>query len=269
MSGTAELDSQVEQRPWYHTLSLGDGIVTPGFFDTRPVAERLPWPELKGKRCLDVGTFDGFWAFEMERRGAADVTAIDILDDSRWDWPVLSRAAQHAAIERRKDAGKGFLIASQVLRSKVNRIDCSVYDLNPETHGEFDLVYLGSLLLHLRDPVLALERVRSVCRGQLLSVDGIDLPLTILQPHRATTYLEATDRPYWHRPNLRGFARLVRAGGFELLRGPRPFLMPPGAGFDHPPRRLSSLRTPEGRTALFTSLFGDPHAWLLAAPRSS
>ena len=42
---------------------------------------------LRGKRCLDVGTYDGFWAFEMERRGAAEVVAVDVLDHARWDWP--------------------------------------------------------------------------------------------------------------------------------------------------------------------------------------
>jgi len=46
-------------------------------FDRGGLAERLPWPDLRGARCLDIGTADGFWAFEMERRGAADVLATD------------------------------------------------------------------------------------------------------------------------------------------------------------------------------------------------
>ena len=42
-----------------------------GWFDTRAVGPRSRCPtSLAGKRCLDVGTWDGFWAFEMERRGA-------------------------------------------------------------------------------------------------------------------------------------------------------------------------------------------------------
>ena len=55
---------------WYHTLELPGGIVTPGWFDLRGVVDRLPWPDVRGKRCLDVGTYDGFYAFELERRGA-------------------------------------------------------------------------------------------------------------------------------------------------------------------------------------------------------
>src|SRR5918992_453784 len=79
------------EREWYHTIELAPGVVTPGWFDTRGVVDQIPLPaSLAGKRCLDIATFDGFWAFEMERRGAQDVTAIDILDPRAWDWPVGS-----------------------------------------------------------------------------------------------------------------------------------------------------------------------------------
>src|SRR5579872_3409662 len=74
--------------PWYHTIELPGGIVTPGEYDHRPIVSKVPLPErLDGLRCLDVGTHDGFWAFEMERRGAAEVVAIDVEDPSELDWP--------------------------------------------------------------------------------------------------------------------------------------------------------------------------------------
>jgi hypothetical protein len=75
---TRTLSTEVQAYPWYHTLELGDGIVTRGMFDHRPVLRHYPLPEdLSGLRCLDVGTMDGFWAFEMEHRGAREVVAVD------------------------------------------------------------------------------------------------------------------------------------------------------------------------------------------------
>src|SRR3546814_5901121 len=69
--------SQVDRLPWYHTIDLGNGVVTPGEYDHRPAVRHVPLPDrLDGLRCLDVGTHDGFWAFEMERRGAAEVVEI-------------------------------------------------------------------------------------------------------------------------------------------------------------------------------------------------
>lgn len=61
--------------------------MTPGWFDLRPIVDRMPWPDVRGKRCLDVGTWDGFLAFELERRGAAEVVATDIESHEDWDWP--------------------------------------------------------------------------------------------------------------------------------------------------------------------------------------
>ena len=73
MSNAADL---IATQRWWHTIDVGPGLATPGSWDLRPMAERIPWPaSLAGARCLDVGTMDGFWAFEMERRGAGEVVA--------------------------------------------------------------------------------------------------------------------------------------------------------------------------------------------------
>ena len=69
---------RIAEHRWWHTIEVAPGIVTPGGWDLRPTSAQLPWPDVSGKRCLDVGTMDGFWAFELERRGAAEVVATDI-----------------------------------------------------------------------------------------------------------------------------------------------------------------------------------------------
>src|SRR3954451_4240089 len=130
---------EVAAREWYHTLELAPGVETAGFFDHRPLLRKLPIPSsLAGSRCLDIGTFDGFWAFEMERRGAEEVVAADIHDPLAWDWPAGAGPLAIEELERRKDAGPGFVIAPRALGSKVEKIGASVYDLDPATHCEFD-----------------------------------------------------------------------------------------------------------------------------------
>src|SRR3954447_16198616 len=99
---------------WYHTLELPDGTVTPGWFDLRALPDRLLPASLAGRRCLDVGTFDGFWAFAMERRGAAEVVAVDLLDPRQWDWPAAAPVLDEIAARKR---GDGFLLAREALRS--------------------------------------------------------------------------------------------------------------------------------------------------------
>jgi SAM-dependent methyltransferase len=140
------------------------GVVTPGWFDLRRVVDRMPWPDVKGKRCLDLGAFDGFLAFEMARRGAAQVMAIDVEDHLLWDWPPDYRATDQA---RDPDfsgppKGAGFRLAKELIGSGVEWKPVSVYDLTPDLLGTFDVVMMGSLLIHLRDPIRALEAIRGV-----------------------------------------------------------------------------------------------------------
>lgn len=267
----AELRELLEGRRWYHTIELRPGIVTPGWFDLRELAKSLPIPaDLSGMRALDVGTFEGFWAIELERRGA-QVTAIDILDPREWDWPVGSDAHIVEILNERKQSGDGFGVVARELGSAVERRELSVYDLDPDGVGTFDFVYVGSLLIHLRDPVGALERVRSVLgpSGRLLLVDAVDVDLSLLHPRRAVAHFDGAGRPWWWQPNLHGLRRFVEAAGFVVEAGPTRVYMPLGAGHDPLPRvDARRLLSADGRrAAVMRRRGGDPHAWILASRR--
>ena len=263
----SRLREEVGRAEWYHTLEVAPGVLTPGWFDTRGVAERLPLPrDLAGRRCLDIGTFDGFWAFEMERRGAAEVVAIDVLDPVDWDWPSTGGPSVRAALGARKRGGAGFRVAHRALESRVEHREVSVYDLDEARVGRFDFVYLGSLLLHLRDPIGALMRVRGVCRGELLVVDNHALLLTALFRRTPVARLDARGRPWWWQANVAALGRMLEAAGFELCRPPQRLFMPAGDGQPRPALRPAALR---GRTRvreLFNARGGDPHVALLARP---
>lgn len=244
-------------------MELAPGVVTPGWFDTRKALPLLPFPaSLSAQRCLDIATFDGFWAFEMESRGADEVIALDILDPLAWDWPVGASPETVDAMERRKEGGRGFRIAKAALGSKVEHLERSVYDLDPADVGEFDFVYLGSLLMHLRDPVRAVEAVRGVCRGDLLVVDNIDQFLGVLHPRRAVAELDGIGRPWWWRFNLSGLVRVLLSGGFELTAPPRRFRMPRGPGQPLLPPSLGAIRHRTIRQEVIRARWGDPHAAL-------
>jgi tRNA (mo5U34)-methyltransferase len=218
-------------------------------------------------RCLDVGTWDGFWAFEMERRGAASVTAIDIEDAGRWDWPPRmllpgTDDSDRKLIEAFKSGGASFELAREALGSSVERVDVSVYDLDPDIHGSFDFVFLGSLLLHLRDPVHALARVRSVCGGEAVIADTVDAIPSWLRPRTPSARLEGVGRPWWWIPNVAGLHRMVESAGFEILERTGVYFLPVGAA--HPPTPLRALaRFPfsaAGREQLINRWRGIPHA---------
>ncbi|MHB8465524.1 MAG: class I SAM-dependent methyltransferase [Acidimicrobiales bacterium] len=245
--GLPTLAGAVGEVPWYHSIELPGGIVTPGEYDHRPSVGSVLLPEtLTGLRCLDVGTHDGFWAFLMERRGASDVVAIDLDDPAELDWPGPPRRLDEAQIETRDRRRRAFDIAHDALGSSVERRSISVYALEPSAVGTFDHVFLGTLLHHLRDPIRALRAIRSVTTGTFSLTAVISLPRTVLHPRKPMLELLGADAPFWEIPNRAALDRQLTSAGWEIEETTRPFLQGYGAGWRPPkvdlrPRKWTKL----------------------------
>ena len=187
--------------------------------------------DMWGMRALDVGTFDGFWAFEMERRHA-DVVAIDVDDLRDVDLPPQQRARHERAAAAGDFApGRGFRLASSVLGSSVRRVASNVYDVTPERlGGQVDVALVGAILEHLRDPVGALERIREALRpgGVLIVLERVSVRATLLSPRAATaTFQPLVSQFTWWRPNVAGLLAFIRTAGFEDVRRRGSLMYPP------------------------------------------
>ena len=141
---------QVEaERYWFQKIEIFPGYFSPGWSD--PQTEKLPYfglPEdLSGLRVLDIGCAEGFFSFEAEKRGAREVIGIDSFPDSIRRFNMVKEA-------RRIECDR---ISDQCLRS----------DAQPRL-GTFDLVLFYGVFYHLKHPQYALEKIRSICTGQLL-----------------------------------------------------------------------------------------------------
>lgn len=113
----------------------------------------LPAGYFRGKRVLDIHTGSGAAAFYMEAQGA-QVTAVDTCTSHR----------------------RGFAVVQNLRRSACRYVRASVYDLDPQRMGTFDFVFFWDDLHLCRDPLLAMERIRSVCApGAMLVTRRIDV----------------------------------------------------------------------------------------------
>ena len=169
---------------WWHEIELAPGIITPGDDSNRmklPILDQLGLPaNTSGYRALDIGCSDGFFSFELERRGA-DVVAMDFVPDTY----------------------TGFSTARQVLGSNVAYRMDNVYNLTPEEYGLFDIVLLLGVLYHLRKPLAALDAIRSVMKpGAKLFVGTMLIDEYVLLPDGSITTLNTlnpalTTIPLW------------------------------------------------------------------------
>jgi tRNA (mo5U34)-methyltransferase len=206
MSG-ATLRERAEAIRWYHTIDLGQGVVTKGVDDTPLRLARTGLPaRLDGLSVLDIGAWDGFFSFEAERRGASRVVACD-----HYSWHGLGWGTGQGKA--------GFTLAREALGSRVEDVDVDVMDLSPERVGTFDVVLFLGVLYHLRHPLLALERVASVARGLLVLETVVDMvglrrPAAAFYPSREL----AADPTNWWGPNVPAVHGMLHAVGFDEVR---------------------------------------------------
>jgi tRNA (mo5U34)-methyltransferase len=197
---------------WFHTFALNRaaGLYTPGAArDHRYRLPALP-RDFGGMRVLDVGTFDGFYAFLAEHRGASRVLAIDNEQYRQW---VAARWGV------RLNGGEGFRTIHRLLGSGVEyrRIDAFALE---DLDEQFDLIYCCGILHRIENPLglLRILRTRLAAGGAVLvethgvaTTEGDGPAIQVSEPG------EIYDRDefvYWGF-TLQALERLARVAGFS------------------------------------------------------
>jgi tRNA (mo5U34)-methyltransferase len=241
---------------WYHTIDLGDGLVTPGLYDYRETLSMFPFPEnMSGMTVLDVGSATGFFAFEFERRGARVISLElpSLRDLDRFPGQSVEASLQkiermifpdHLDLEsmRREDSEPEmyrclldgpFRFCSERLASKVERCYSTIYDVTAEKAGfakGFDLIFIGDVLLHTLYPLKALAALAPLCRDTLIVAqklpEGAQEPPAMMYVGGADP---AEDEICWWLPNQSclfemllklGFAGVEQTGWYSGILQP-------------------------------------------------
>jgi tRNA (mo5U34)-methyltransferase len=192
----SRLVAELARLGWYHSIELPDGRVIPGLQTLEQLRERIarfPIPEnLTGKRVLDIGAWDGWFSFEMERRGAS-VVAVD---------------------STRQET---FFEARRLLDSRVEYVIEDVCRLNPKDIGCFDIVLFFGVLYHVKHPLLALEKVcelttEMACIESLVIDDPPSNAPPMMEFYEGTELSGGFDN--WVGPNTACLLAFCRTAGF-------------------------------------------------------
>lgn len=215
--GKDTIAERVAKTHWYHSFDFGDGLKAHGVFDHGPILDKYKLPEdLSGKRVLDVAAFDGFWAFELEKRGASEVYALDLQRPTDVDLRPDHRA-ELSDEDLDRVTGRGFGIAKELLNSKVERVICNVYDLSPERFGTFDVVHAGDFLLHLTSPVKALQNIASVCDDYALISDVYSPSLDHMGERSYVEYKGGKVDVIWWKVSRSALQNMILDAGFSRV----------------------------------------------------
>jgi tRNA (mo5U34)-methyltransferase len=203
---------------WHQRWEIFRGVFVPGHNPVDYLCDAAGVPaDLSGKRVLDVGAWNGCCSFECERRGAAEVIALSLEDPA--------------------GAG-GFDRLKRLLGSRVKYVRGSVYTLSPAEFGTFDVILFFGVLYHLRYPLLAIDRLRAVSRGEVFTethtIDNhdwlrgppkfADAPADVREALLRTPVwrqyrefeLHPQDSSNWFGPNAAAVLEAFESAGFDI-----------------------------------------------------
>lgn len=214
MNETNKIIQKLNEVPyWFQKFEVAPGIFTPGANDIVYVCDQLKLPQdLTGMSVLDVGAYDGGISFECERRGASRVVAYDLPEPTQ----------------------TGFNVAKEILNSKVEYVQGSVYKLDPNKIGTFDIIIFAGVLYHLRYPLLACDCLRLVTK-QLCLIETQVIDNCFVTPDGTVSLSQVSpqyvslpicqfyekgelgnDTSNWFSPNIAAVLAWFRSSGFDI-----------------------------------------------------
>jgi O-methyltransferase len=172
-------DVQLEDCFFYHSALLPDGSFVEGPWDLIDnEGAYLGGIDLAGRRVLEFGPATGWLTLWMCQQGAA-VVIIDI------GWDLSTDLIPLATFDLEETHRQQVAFASRVANSwwylrqayghSAQAVYAPVYDL-PKDLGRYDVSIFGSLLLHLRDPFMALAQAAAVTDDTMVVVDQLQVP---------------------------------------------------------------------------------------------
>ncbi len=233
VTSPAELQAQADALAWYHSIDLGNGVVTRGSSVQETSADVIP--DVAGRSVLDIGTWDGKFSFLAERAGAARVVA---LDHYAWGVDWAARGAYWEECIRNgtlpdqsRDetdfwlpdlpGRRPFEFAAAALGSKVEPVVADFQTVDLDELGAFDVVLYLGVLYHMPEPLTCLERVRAVTREvavietEAVHLQGLDHE-ALLQFYAGSSL--HTDFGNWYVPTIEALRNMCRAAGFSQVR---------------------------------------------------
>ncbi len=224
---------------WFHSIDFGHDIVTPGDKSPETLQKQLAeldLPNLQGKTVLDIGAWDGFYTWTAERLGASRVVSLDhfvwMLNrekatqiQSEWQkngtTPIPFEST--AAWEPDKLPGKrGYDLACKVFNSQAESYigDYLTVDYE-ELGGPFDVVFYLGVLYHMRNPILALEKVAAATKEVAIIETEACLP-NYFTDETLCQFFERDelngDFTNWWIPTEKAIVGLCRAAGFSRVK---------------------------------------------------
>jgi SAM-dependent methyltransferase len=215
--------TNVDECLFYHHMDLpGLGEVGQAWDLRKTIDGYLGSFDFRGKRVLDVGTASGFLTFEMEKRGA-EVVSFDVASPAQWQLvPFRAKGFEFATAQATMAdvdlLRNGYWLAHRLLKSRARVYYGDIYNI-PDEIGQFDVVFLGMVLPHLREPFYALAQTARLSRDAVIITQPApkdQAPIAAFIPNVRMNPSESSSYDAWWVFSEGCFREMLQVLGFEI-----------------------------------------------------
>ena len=203
------LEERIAAHFWWHSIDLGNGIVTPGRKAPKRMAiefaNTFGCLDLTGRSVLDIGAWNGGFSVEAIHRGATRVVA---LDHFTWNEPSYR-------------GRETFDLVNEITGLEIEAIDIDLDSpqLSLAHLGRFDIVLFLGVFYHLRDPIAALREIAALAREALVVETLVERRLN---PRPSMSFYPGAERSgdptNWWGPNAACVLELLRQAEFSRIK---------------------------------------------------
>jgi tRNA (mo5U34)-methyltransferase len=205
MAAPSNLLSEVNSLPWFHSIQLGEGVITPGVksADVLRCEADVAFKRLEpGMTVIDIGAWDGFFSFEAKKRGASRVLATDHFSWVGGGWGTK----------------RSFDLAKKVLELEIDERVIDPLEICSDTVEPFDCILFLGVLYHLKHPLYVLERISQIATHHLVMETQLDFtdisrPAVAFYPGAEL----ANDSTNWWGPNVPAAIGMLKTAGFTRV----------------------------------------------------
>jgi SAM-dependent methyltransferase len=204
-----EKNIDIKDCEFYHKVRLDDGTIIDGDWDlTECIDDYLSNFDFAGKRVIDVGTASGYLSFIMEKKGA-EVVSFDMPDGSYWDH-LIYPGYQKPFARQTKRMFNSYYYLHEIFQSKNKIYRANIYERLGDTVGEFDVAVFGTMLSHVRDPILVLMNILYRVKGYGILINPFPDGPTVYNNDRGR------GRTWWHI-SQNDVKNIMKDLGFDMV----------------------------------------------------
>lgn len=197
---------RIKSYHWFHSINLGEGIVTPGIktrIEISREADAIFGPiSLHNRSVVDIGAWNGCFTVEAKRRGANRILAIDA--DAWVDPGVRGKETFDLVMSR-----LGIDVETQLI---------DIQTASADTIGHWQVALFLGVFYHLFDPIAALKCLAAITEEVLvlethLELQDVEKPAMAFYPGSELS----GDASNWWAPNRAAVEALLKTVGFPRV----------------------------------------------------